>query len=159
MIDFNDTEIDVNEVSSETIDEIIIYLEHYKNKEPKKIFRPIQTDKNLSDVTDKWDIEFLEKNKDFAKIRDLIVASELLNIPPLHELLCCHIACIIKDMNSAEEVMQLFGIVEDCNDEDIRKMEEEDFLHHKLERDEEKRKKKEQEEMIGLNKTSVNDMI
>jgi len=78
MIDFNDTEIDVNEVSSETIDEIIIYLEHYKNKEPKKIFRPIQTDKNLSDVTDKWDIEFLEKNLK-AKIKPFLATSDDLN--------------------------------------------------------------------------------
>ncbi len=153
--EFNDTEILISEANSETLNQVIIYLEHYKDSKPMEIYKPIPTEKILSDVTDKWDIEFLEKNKDLSKIKNLIVASEFMGITPLHELVCCHVACLIVKMDSSDEIVKHFGIVEDLTAEEMKKMEEDDFVEQKREREEELKKKKELEEAIALNRVSV----
>jgi len=144
---YKETELEINEVSGETLKEIILYLEHYKESEPQKIYKPINTEKQLSDVTDKWDVDFIERNKDLEKIKNLIIASEYLRITPLHELVCCHVACILKDLE-IDEIQKKFGITEDITEEEMKKMEEESILEQKREKEEELKKRKEEEELL-----------
>lgn len=153
---FSETELKLSEVDGDTLKQVIIYLDHYKSTEPQKIAKPIPSEKKLSDVTDKWDIDFLENNKDLEEIKNLIIASEYMRISSLHELVCCHVGCIMKDLDSADDIVKYFGIIEDITEEEMKKMEEDDYLEQKKEREYEQQKKKEHDEMIALHKTSIN---
>ena len=150
LVDFQDekVEITIAEANGPALKEIIEYLEHYKEVEPKTIKKPMQMEDKLSELTDIWDIKFIEKNKDLQRMQDLIVASDYMGITQLHELLCCYIACVMKDLGTAENIIKHFGIEEDMTENEMRQLEKEELDKQKQVREEEFKKRREQQEQI-----------
>ena len=81
-------EINLPEINYNTLQKIVQYLIHYKEKEPQQIPKPLSSN-NLSNVIDEWDINFI-KNMDMNSIYDLINASNYLEIPSLLDLSCAY---------------------------------------------------------------------
>ena len=82
-------EINLPEINSKTLQKIVNYLIHYKDKEPQQIPKPLSTN-NLNNVTDEWDINFI-KDMDINNIYELINASNYLEIPSLLDLACAYV--------------------------------------------------------------------
>ena len=113
-------EINLPEINYNTLQKIVEYLNHYKDKEPQLIPKPF-TSNNLINVTDEWDINFI-KNMDMNSIYDLINASNYLEIPSLLDLCCAYIITLIKG-KPIEEMRKLFNIECDLSDEQIKEYE------------------------------------
>ena len=113
-------EINLPEINSKTLQKIVNYLIHYKDKEPQQIPKPLSTN-NLNNVTDEWDINFI-KNMDMNSIYDLINASNYLEIPSLLDLSCAYVITLIKG-KSIEEMRKLFNIECDLSEEQIKEYE------------------------------------
>ena len=114
-IEFNLPEINYN-----TLQKIVQYLIHYKEKEPQQIPKPLSSN-NLNNVIDEWDINFI-KNMDMNSIYDLINASNYLEIPSLLDLSCAYVITLIKG-KSIEEMRKIFNIECDLSDEQIKEYE------------------------------------
>ena len=141
--DFGEGEtILIQEANYNALKLIIEYLNHYTNKNPIKIESPIPDDKEMKDITDSWDIQFLSK-MDMNIITDVISAAEFMRIEPLHKLISAHIACMIRNLD-AQGIVKFFNIQEDMTQEEMDKLEEEDneLLMKELAEEEEKEKKK-----------------
>ena len=113
-------EINLPEINYNTLQKIVQYLIHYKEKEPQQIPKPLSSN-NLSNVTDEWDINFI-KNMDMNSIYDLINASNYLEIPSLLDLSCAYVITLIKG-KSIEEMRKIFNIECDLSDEQIKEYE------------------------------------
>jgi hypothetical protein len=150
LADFKDTEISVAEANGPTLKEIIEYLEHYKDEEPREIQKPMEEDQRLPDMVEKWDVDFVERSQDLQRLQDLIVAADYMGIDPLHELMVAKMACIMLDLGSAEAIVKHFNI-----EEDMRQMEKEELEELKKRRAEEFKARKEKEE-ADLKKTEEN---
>lgn len=148
LVDFSDenNEIKIAEANGGALQQIAEYLIHYKDTEPKAIHKPLQMEDKLSTLTDPWDIEFLEKNKDLQRLQDLIVASDYLGITQLHELLCAHIACLMKDLGTAEKIIKHFGIEEDMTEDEMRQLEKEELVALKKKNEDDRIRKKVEDE-------------
>jgi hypothetical protein len=155
LADFKDTEISVAEANGPTLKEIIEYLEHYKDEEPREIQKPMEEDQRLPDMVEKWDVDFVERSQDLQRLQDLIVAADYMGIDPLHELMVAKMACIMLDLGSAEAIVKHFNIEEDMTEEEMRQMEKEELEELKKRRAEEFKARKEKEE-ADLKKTEEN---
>jgi S-phase kinase-associated protein 1 len=113
-------EINLPEINYNTLQKIVQYLIHYKEKEPQQIPKPLSSN-NLSNVIDEWDINFI-KNMDMNSIYDLINASNYLEIPSLLDLSCAYVITLIKG-KSIEEMRKIFNIECDLSDEQIKEYE------------------------------------
>ena len=113
-------EINLPEINYNTLQKIVQYLIHYKEKEPQQIPKPLSSN-NLSNVIDEWDINFI-KNMDMNSIYDLINASNYLEIPSLLDLCCAYIITLIKG-KPIEEMRKIFNIECDLSDEQIKEYE------------------------------------
>ena len=110
-------EINLPEINYNTLQKIVQYLIHYKEKEPQQIPKPLSSN-NLNNVIDEWDINFI-KNMDMNSIYDLINASNYLEIPSLLDLSCAYVITLIKG-KSIEEMRKIFNIECDLSDEQIK---------------------------------------
>ena len=146
LADFKDTEIQVAEANGPTLKEIIEYLEHYKDTEPREIQKPMEEDHRLPDMVEKWDVDYAERSQDLQRLQDLIVAADYMGIDPLHELMVAKMACIMLDLGSAEAIVKHFNIEEDMTEEEQRQMEKEELEELKKQRAEEFKKRKEKQE-------------
>ena len=113
-------EINLPEINYNTLQKIVQYLIHYKEKEPQQIPKPLSSN-NLSNVIDEWDINFI-KNMDMNSIYDLINASNYLEIPSLLDLSCAYVITLIKG-KSIEEMRKIFDVECDLSDEQIKEYE------------------------------------
>ena len=113
-------EINLPEINYNTLQKIVQYLIHYKEKEPQQIPKPLSSN-NLNNVIDEWDINFI-KNMDMNSIYDLINASNYLEIPSLLDLSCAYVITLIKG-KSIEEMRKIFNIECDLSDEQIKEYE------------------------------------
>ena len=129
--DFNDEVIDVN-VKSDTLMKIIDYLEHYKINLRKDIIKPIPIEKDLKDIVDEWDYKFIN-NLDDENLLQLVIAAEYMRINPLHDLACAKVSLIIRKIlkengdNGPSMVAQRFMIDGNLDDEEMKRIEEEEF--------------------------------
>ncbi len=146
LADFKDTDIQIAEANGSSLKEIIEYLEYYKDKEPRTIQKPMDEKDRLPQMTDKWDVDFVERSTDLQRIQDLIVASDYMGITSLHELMCAKMACIMLDLGSAEAIVKYFNIEEDMTEEEQRQMEKEELEELKKQRQEEFKKRREKQE-------------
>jgi len=148
LVDFQDekSEIRIAEANGQALKEIIDWLIHYKEIEPKALKKPMLMEDKFADLIEKWDIEFIERNKNLQKMQDLIVASDYMGINHLHELLCCYIASVMKDLGTSNAIIKHFGIDEDMTEEEMRKLELEELEAQKEKRREEFKKRREQQE-------------
>ena len=111
--------INIPEVTFEILEKIVEYLEHYKDKEPKQIPKPLPTI-NLNQIIDEWDFNFIS-NMDINYIIDLISSANYMGIPSLIDLGCAYIVSLIKG-RSADEMREMFDIECDLSDEKIKEI-------------------------------------
>ena len=115
-----DTDITLPEIKTDILKKCVEYLNHYKEKEPKEIPKPLPSP-NLLDVTDEWDVNFI--NTDLDSVFDLITASSYLDIKSLLDLACAKIASVMK-CKSAEEIRNIFNLENDLTEDEIKEFEE-----------------------------------
>jgi len=116
-----ESEIPMPDIRGEVLKKIIEYLTHYKDIEPKEIQRPLPSD-NLKDVTDEWDVNFMD-SMDLDTNFDLINAANYMDIKSLLDLSCAKIASKMKG-KSAEEIRNMFNIECDLTEEELKEYEE-----------------------------------
>lgn len=97
-----EAEIPLVEVTTETLQRVIGYLEHYQNKEPKEIRR----EQKFENAVDEWDANFVKIDTD--KLFELINAANYMDIESLLDLTAAKIASYIKG-KSSEDIEQKFN--------------------------------------------------
>lgn len=94
IIDFPlQTTINLN-INGKTLDKIVEYLEHYKNKQPKKGVR-FYLSQEFKEIVPPWDYDFI--NIDIDIICEIAKASEFLGIKTLKELSNAKIDSMMKN--------------------------------------------------------------
>lgn len=97
------------------------YLDYYVDKEPKQIPKPLPSE-NLVEVTDEWDINFIN-SIELDNVFDLINAANYFSIKPLLELACAKIASEMYG-KTADEIREKFNIENDLDEEDLKEYEQ-----------------------------------
>ena len=145
-VDFESGDITIQEASYNTLVLIVEYLNHYRDVNPRKIESPISENHTLNDVTDAWDVDYVNK-MDQQTLMNVIIASEFMRIDALHKLLSAHISFSIRNLDS-KDIIEYFKIEEDMTQEEMDKLEDEnnELLMQELAEEEEKEKKKWEEE-------------
>lgn len=115
------SEIPMPDIRGEILKKTVEYLIYYKEKEPKEIPKPLPT-ANLLDVTDEWDVTFIN-SVDLDSTFDIINAANYMDIKPLLDLSCAKIASLMKG-KTAEEIRTMFNIECDLTEEELREYEE-----------------------------------
>ena len=110
--DFPNAEINLSQINYKTLVKIVEFLEHYKNKQPKKIQRPLPK-KDFKECVDEWDYNFI--NIDTEEIFELMIGANYLHIQALLDLTSAKIASMIRG-KSPEEIRRILGMKKD-NDE------------------------------------------
>ena len=113
--------IPLKKVDSKNLDLIIMYLEHYKNMEPKEIPKPFpeRTDDEFlrGILNDDWTFDFL-KNFSIEDAYSLVDAANYLQIEGLINILAAKLAHEMCNCE-IEEARQKFGIEGDMTEEEI----------------------------------------
>ena len=116
-----DEVIPLKEIDSKNLDLIIMYLEHYKNMEPKEIPKPFpeRTDDEFlrGILNDDWTFDFL-KNFSIEDAVSLVDAANYLQIEGLINILAAKLAHEMCNCE-IEEARQKFGIEGDMTEEEI----------------------------------------
>ena len=109
IIDFPlETTIYFRNISGKTLNKIVEYLEHYKNKEPKKGVR-FYLSQEFKNIINPWDYNFI--NIDIEIVCEIAKASEFLGIKTLKELSNAKIDSMMKD-GTPEENKKLYQKLE-----------------------------------------------
>ena len=114
----------LREVKGKYLEQILNYLKHYKNFEPKKIPRPFpeRTDDNFlrSVLNDEWTFNFLQKFSLEESI-SLINAAHYLQIKGLLRIFAAKLAHEMCNCD-VEEARAKFGIDCDMNEDEIEEI-------------------------------------
>jgi len=125
----NDEEVYLD-ISKETLQFIVEYLNHYKDVSSENIKacpKPIPNkDINFKDLVDGWSYEFV-KSKSYDQNMNLVIASEYMAINPLHDLLCSYGASFVNSMETTEEIVKFFNIHQDITEEEMKTLEKEEL--------------------------------
>jgi S-phase kinase-associated protein 1 len=116
-----ENEIPMPDIRGDVLKKVVEYLVHYKDTEPKEIPKPLPTN-NLSEVTDEWDVNFIN-GIDLDTSFDVINAANYMDIKPLLDLSCAKIASIMKGKN-ADEIRGMFNIECDLTEDELKEYEE-----------------------------------
>lgn len=116
-----DSDIPMPDIRGDVLKKVVEYLLHYKEAEPKEIPKPLPSN-NLLDVTDEWDVTFIN-SVDLDTNFDIINAANYMDIKPLLDLSCAKIASLMKG-KTAEEIRTMFGIECDLTEEELKEYEE-----------------------------------
>jgi S-phase kinase-associated protein 1 len=148
-----DTDIPVPDIRGEVLKKVIDWLVHWKDEEPKAIPKPLPS-ADLKDVTEQWNVEFIEAT-DLPTNYDIINAANYMDIKSLLELSCSRVASLMKN-KTVEQIRELFNIPIDMTEEEQLKMEEE-YRQEKLKKQEEKRIEEENKQKLeNLNLSNNN---
>lgn len=115
------TDIPMPDIRGEVLKKVVEYLTHYHDGEPKEIPKPLPS-ANLLDVTDEWDVTFIN-SVDLDTTFDIINAANYMDIKPLLDISCAKIASLMKG-KSAEEIRTMFNIECDLTEEELKEYEE-----------------------------------
>ena len=114
----------LREVKGKYLEQILNYLRHYKNFEPKKIPRPFpeRTDENFlrGVLNDEWTFNYLQKLSLDESI-SVINAAHYLQIKGLLRILAAKLAYEMCNCE-VEEARAKFGIDCDMNEEEIKEI-------------------------------------
>ena len=116
-----DTDIPMPDIRGDVLKKVVEYLIHYQEGEPKEIPKPLPSN-NLLDVTDEWDVTFIN-SIDLDTTFDIINAANYMDIKSLLDLSCAKIASMMKG-KTAEEIRTMFGIECDLTEEELKEYEE-----------------------------------
>ena len=119
--DFPNAEIHLNQINYRTLAKIVEFLEHYINKQPKKIQRPLPK-KDFRECVDEWDYKFI--NIDTEEIFELMLAANFLHIQALLDLTSAKIASMIRG-KSPEEIRRILGMKNDIDENNENEIKEE----------------------------------
>jgi len=95
------TEIEVRQVGSETLDNIVKYLNEHKGEEPPPLPCPVRSTEMAQIVSVKWDAEFIDAF-DKKAIFEIILGANYMDIKSLLHLGCAKIATLIKKLDQKE---------------------------------------------------------
>lgn len=110
--------VPLGQLSSWALEKVVEFLKHHENDPMKPIPRPIPTN-ILAEMVGEWDAEFMNYENDQAKLVDLILAANYLDIPPLLELGLARYACMLKGKD-AKEVCEILKIDKEMTPEEER---------------------------------------
>jgi len=116
-----DTDIPMPDIKGDVLKKVVEYLAHYQDSEPKEIPKPLPS-ANLLDVTDEWDVNFIN-SMDLDTNFDIINAANYMDIKALLDLSCAKIASLMKG-KTAEEIRNMFNIECDLTEEELKEYEE-----------------------------------
>ena len=114
-----DEDLLVKEVEGKTLSEVIEYLKHYVNEEPKEIPKPLPSP-DLKQVLSEWDYNYISYFS-LEEIVDLVNAASYLDINGLVNLASAKLASEMINC-PVEEAREKFGIKVDMTEEDIKEM-------------------------------------
>lgn len=117
----DDPEVPLHNVKSDILQKIVLYLENYKDSEPREIEKPLPSN-NFNECVDAWDYQYIDLELDV--IFQIILASNYMDIKPLMELASSKVASIIKG-KSPEEIRKTFNIQNDFTPEEEAQLVEE----------------------------------
>jgi len=119
----DDEELPVPSVGESIMHIVIEYLRHISEPGYAKpnIERPVKSN-NFAELVPAWEAEFT--NKEYTVLWDMVSAGVFLDMKDFYELAAAKLASVIKG-KTAEEIRQLFGIVNDLTPEEIAKIQEE----------------------------------
>ena len=122
MKDFEEEEIfTLPDVDSKNLDLVIIYLEHYKDMEPKEIPKPFpeRTDEEFMKgiLNDQWTYDYLT-NQTLEELINLVNAAYYLQIEGLLNIIAAKLAHEMCNCE-VEEARKKFGIECDMTEEEI----------------------------------------
>lgn len=128
----NQTEFTFNLLSnSRAVQNIIEYLEHFKDSEPKVLPRPLPS-AELKDVCDEWTFNYItntvtsdiESKNPTEELQmkeqrhiDIMLYANYLQIVPLKDLECARFACNLKK-ESLEDLKKRFNITKELTPEE-----------------------------------------
>ena len=115
------SDIPMPDIRGEVLKKVVEYLTHYNESDPKEIPKPLPS-ANLLDVTDEWDVTFIN-SVDLDTTFDIINGANYMDIKPLLDLSCAKIASLMKG-KTAEGIRQLFNIEVDLTEEELEQYEE-----------------------------------
>lgn len=93
-------EVELETIDTETLVKIRDYLEHYQNKYPKSIEKPLEYC-NFKECVDEWDYKYINED-DVNKIIQILNAAEFLKIPSLVDLAAAKLASFLKGKSPKE---------------------------------------------------------
>jgi S-phase kinase-associated protein 1 len=122
LLDFKeDSEVPTPSVRGEVIKKVVEYLTHYMESEPKKIPKPLPST-NLLDVTDEWDVTFIN-SLDLDFTYEIVNAANYMEINSLLDLACAKLAALMTG-RTEEEIREMFNIENDLSPEELKEYEE-----------------------------------
>ncbi len=147
----DDNEMPIPDIDGDVLKKIAVYLEHYKDEDPKDVPKPL-VKYDIKETYGEWDETYIsEFSNDKAFLFRLMEASNYLDCRSLLELSCSKVAVLIKDY-SGKQMVEYFGLEEDMNEEQAKKFIE-DFEKQK----EEEKKKKAEDYMKKLEENEGNE--
>lgn len=144
--EYKEALIEIPDVKGPVMKLIVEWLEkHNGENEPKIPPQPLRN-YDIAEVVGKWENDFMDKvyAKNFNNLFEFLNAVNYLNIPPLLELASAKTACLTKDL-TPKEFKDLFKIEEDCNEEDIKKIEKEVLEEREIQKEKERQRLEEEE--------------
>ena len=107
----DDSEIPLNnDISSQTIERIINYLNHFDGNPPKEISKPLyMTD--MKKITDEYSANFVDK-LNIEELVDMISAAHYMKINCLLNLCCAKMVSLCKGKSEAD-IFDIFGVPKD----------------------------------------------
>ena len=121
--DFPNETIHFQEIDYDTLIKVKEYLEHYQDKKPKEIPKPLPN-KDFKEIIDPWDYSYI--NLDLESIFKIMLAANFMDITPLLNLTCAKISSLIQGKNSSE-IRREFGMDKDIDESDDSDEEEEEL--------------------------------
>lgn len=120
----DDSEIQVPEIRGELLLKIALFLNHYDNKNPKNVLKPLLSN-DISEIYGKWEDQFISQFicQDKNVIFELMQAANILDCQSLLDLACSKVAVTIKDLDG-QGLLKYFNLKEDMTNSDIQKMDE-----------------------------------
>lgn len=97
MEDPNATKVNVPNVKTAALREVIAYMEHHKGTEPEKPQKPLRSKKLSEVLSDPWDAAMLERlGSTRQPLYDVVLAANYMDIPVLMEIACAAVATYLK---------------------------------------------------------------
>jgi len=109
-------------VSSDTLKKVIAYMEYHKDNPPAPVPKPLKSARLEENGVCEFDIEFINIESD--QVHAVILAANYMDLEPLLELGCTHIAAQIKAIPPGD-LRKQFNVTKDFTPEEEQKIRDE----------------------------------
>lgn len=109
--DYSDEQIELKQISSSTLQQILLYSEHHNFTLPIPPLRPLKSKDLAQNLSDPWDYQFIIQFTE-SDLIDLVSAANYLDMKSLLALCLSSIANSFKD-KTVDELRQMHGIQEE----------------------------------------------